>query len=72
MDGDYSRNKKKNRKKKHKDDLSYLSDVLQPSWVRCPICVDDEVDQVILDYGRYFLCPVAIVLWVVLLIITTI
>lgn len=70
MDGDYSKCKTKNDKEAHRDGLSYLSDVLQPSWVRCPICVDDEGDRVILDYGRYFLCPVSIILWAVLLVIT--
>jgi hypothetical protein len=50
----------------NKHRFSNFSDLLQPSWVRCPICGCDENDRVILDYGRNFLLPFGFFLWVVL------
>jgi hypothetical protein len=51
------------------DSLPYVGNVLQPVWVRCPICDDHAVDRFLLDYGRYFLFPVGCFLWVVFLIL---
>jgi hypothetical protein len=31
-------------------------DILQPSWIRCPLCSGNEMDRFLLDYGRYFYC----------------
>ncbi len=61
MDGDYSSSKKY--KKKVKNDCVNSCDVLQPSWVRCPIPPCDGVDRIILDYGCNFLWRIGIVLW---------
>jgi len=41
-------------------DPSYI---LQPSWIRCPLCINNEMDRFILDYGRYFLLPIGILFW---------
>ena len=41
-------------------DPSYI---LQPSWIRCPLCAGNEMDRLILDYGRYFLLPIGILFW---------
>ena len=38
-------------------------DFLQPSWFRCPICSNYEMDRFLLDYGRYFLLPIGILFW---------
>lgn len=72
MDGDSLRqeNKKAKSKKESKDSSSSASDFLQPSWVRCPVCSSDEVDGVLLDYGRYFLLPVAAFLWILFFIVS--
>ncbi len=43
------------------------SDVLQPAWVRCAFRPCNEVDRFLLDYGRYFLFPIGILLWCVFL-----
>jgi hypothetical protein len=43
-------------------------DVLQPAWVRCAFRPCDEVDRFLLDYGRYFLLPIGVVLWCLLLV----
>jgi hypothetical protein len=72
MDGDYPKQKKENKKAEDGDSLSDFGDLLQPSWVRCPICTSDEMDRFLLDYGRYFLCPFSIILWVLLLVISAI
>lgn len=45
------------------DDLSYISNVFQPSWIRCPIRFDDEVDRLILAYGSHILFPISLILW---------
>jgi hypothetical protein len=50
------------------DGIANISDVLQPSWLRCPICAYDKIDGVLLDYGYYLLRPVAIVFWIILLV----
>jgi len=39
----------------------------QPAWLRCTFRPCDELDGFLLDYGRYFLLPVGIFLWVILL-----
>jgi hypothetical protein len=43
-------------------------DILQPSWFRCIICTNHEVDRLILDYGRYFLLPISVLFWTLFLI----
>ena len=40
---------------------------LQPAWIRCAFRPCDEVDGFLLAYGRYFLLPISIFLWGVLL-----
>lgn len=62
MEGDSTGKKNKT----IRDRLLDFSDVLQPSWVRCPICSCDEMDKFLLDYGRYFLFPFSVLLWIVL------
>lgn len=61
MDGDYSRDCKY--KKENKDCGTCSRDLLQPSWVRCPISSCNDLDRVILDYGCNFLWRIGIVLW---------
>lgn len=71
MDGEYPKQKtQKNNKKAYCDNISYISNFLQPSWFRCPICADNEMDRVILAYGQYILCPITIVLWGILLFVS--
>ncbi len=48
------------------DRFSYLGNIFQPTRVRRSICSCDEIDRVLLDYGRNFLLPVGIILWAVL------
>jgi hypothetical protein len=47
--------------------LPYDCNILQPLWVRCAFCVNDEVDRFLLDYRRNFLLPIGIFLWTILL-----
>ena len=39
------------------------SDVLQSAWIRRAFCSSDELDRIILGYGRYFLLPFGTILW---------
>jgi hypothetical protein len=39
--------------------------ILQPAWLRCAFRPCDEVDGFLLDYRRYFLLPISIVLWTI-------
>jgi|688.fasta_scaffold12674_8 hypothetical protein len=41
--------------------------VLQPSGFRCPFCSGDEMDRVLLGYGRNFLLPFGLLLWAIFL-----
>jgi hypothetical protein len=50
--------------------LSDISDILQPSWVRCPVCSGDEMDRFLLDYGYHFLLPFGIFLWCLVAVIS--
>lgn len=50
------------------DPLPSHSNILQSFRVRRFVCSCDEMDRVLLDYGRNFLLPVGIFLWTVLLI----
>lgn len=68
MDSDNYPSKRKN-KKKVKNCSSCTCNVLQPSWIRCPISSSDELDRVILDYGCNFLWRIAIVLWTLFFVI---
>ena len=47
--------------------VSYACNFLQPLWVRCAFRPNNEVDRFLLDYGRYLLLPLGIVLWALLL-----
>jgi hypothetical protein len=62
MEGD-SRSKKE---ETYSYSLLNFGDILQPSWVRCPVCNCDEMDRFLLDYGLNFLLPIGLFLWVVL------
>ena len=42
-------------------------DLLQPSRVRRTLCSCNEVDRIILDYGRDLLLPISIFLWIIFL-----
>ena len=64
MDSDSYPKRCKN-KEKDKNRCSCSRNVLQPSWIRCPISSSDELDGIILDYGCNFLWRIGIVLWVV-------
>ena len=69
MDGDYS--KKPKYKKEDKDWCANSSDLLQPSWIRCPISSSDGLDGIILDYGCNFLWRIGIALWAVFFVVET-
>jgi len=62
-----------NRQEKTEEDSrdcgSNTRNVFQPTWVRCPICPGDNMDQVILDYGFNFLLPISILFWNLFLIL---
>jgi len=44
-----------------------LCNFFQPFWIRCSIQNGYGPDRFILDYGRYFLLPVGIILWALFL-----
>jgi hypothetical protein len=50
------------------DSLLDFSNVLQSTRIRRLICSCNEVDGVFLGYGYYFLLPIGIILWLILLI----
>jgi len=50
------------------DHSTYDCNILQPAWIRCTFRSCDEVDRFLLDYRRYFLLPVSIILWTILFI----
>ena len=62
MDGEHC-NKQEKTEEDSRDCSPYLSNILQPTWVRCPICPGDNMDQVLLDYGFNFLLPIGILFW---------
>ena len=66
MDGDSTRQNKN--KKKNSNVVFNSRNILQSIGVRRFVCSCDEMDRVLLDYGRNFLLPVGIFLWTVLLI----
>jgi len=63
MDSDSICQIKTKEEKDHGDLDPDPSDFLQPSWFRCPICSNYEMDRFLLDYGRYFLLPIGILFW---------
>lgn len=54
--------KRKNTKKTEISELD-LSDLLQPSWIRCPIPPGNDMDWIVLAYGCNILWRVGITLW---------
>lgn len=42
--------------------------VFQPVWIRRSIRTCNAMDRFLLDYRRYFLWPVGIMFWIILLI----
>jgi len=60
MESDYCK-----RKNTEEDEGSIfdIGDLLQPSWIRCPIPSGDDVDRIILAYGCDFLWRIGIFLW---------
>ena len=69
MDSDSSKRKKKKLTKKGKNANSHTSDFFQPSWVRCPISSDNDLDRVILDYGCNFLWYIGLAIWTLFFVI---
>lgn len=68
MDGDYPRyDKKTDIIEKGEDPDSSISDLFQPSWIRCPFSSSDDLDRILLDYGCNFLWRIGVFLWVVFL-----
>jgi|LakMenEpi03Aug12_release.lakeMendotaPanAssembly.Ray.scaffolds.fasta_scaffold4349887_1 hypothetical protein len=51
----------------HNNNVANSGNIFQSFRVRRSISSCDEVDRVLLDYGRNFLLPVGIVLWIILL-----
>lgn len=43
-------------------------DIFQPTWVRCPVRICDEIDGFLLDYGFNFLPYISFIIYIVLLI----
>ena len=59
MEGD----SKRKTKKTLGDRILDLGNVLQPSWVRCPVCSCDEMDRVLLDNRFVLLLHVSLIFW---------
>jgi hypothetical protein len=55
--------------KTHKHNDTDVSDILQPFGVRCSIRISDEVDRVLLDYGRFVLRYVSPIVYALFLLI---
>ena len=58
---------KQNAEEEHSDSGADPGDIFQPARVRCTLCTCNEVDRVILDYGRNLLLPLSILFWTVFL-----
>ena len=41
-------------------------DIFQPTWVRCPIRVCNEIDRFLLDYGFNFLPYISFIIYIIL------
>ena len=65
MDGD---SKRQNKKSTLGNDSADAGDILQPTRVRCSICLCDEIDGFLLDYGCNFLPYISILVYSLLLI----
>jgi hypothetical protein len=66
MDGDYPKQtKKKDKSKRDCHGIPYLSNILQSSWFRCPICTDYEIDRFILDHRLHFLLHLSPIFWII-------
>ena len=65
MDGD---SKRQNKKSTLGNDSANAGDLLQPARVRCSICLYNEIDRFLLDYGFNFLPYFSILLYTILLI----
>ncbi len=63
--------RKSEKKSLNRDRCTDVSDILQPSGVRCSICVCDEIDRFLLDYGFNFLPYISSIIYIILLIETT-
>jgi hypothetical protein len=61
------RRKKNSFTKKAQNNSVNGGDVFQPLWLRCAVRGNNETDRVLLAYGRNFLFPFGIVLWIILL-----
>lgn len=64
MDGD---SKRQIKKKTRRNDSVNVGNILQPTRVRCSICLCDEIDRFLLDYGYNFLPYISIVIYGLLL-----
>jgi hypothetical protein len=63
---------RKNEKKSlDRDCCTDVGNILQPLRVRCSICVCDEIDRFLLDYGFNFLPYISSIIYIVLLIKAT-
>ena len=65
MDGD---SKRQNKKSTLGNDSADAGDLFQPTGVRCPIRLCNEIDRFLLDYGFNFLPYFSIILYFILLI----
>ena len=66
MDGDsYSKNKKVSNL--DRDRCVNVGNILQPTRVRCSICVCNEIDRFLLDYGCNFLPYISFIIYSLLL-----
>ena len=66
MDGESYR--KSEKKGLNRDSRTDVGDILQPTRVRCSICLCDEIDRFLLDYGCNFLPYISILVYSLLLI----
>jgi hypothetical protein len=69
MDGESYRESEK--KGLNRDSCTDVGNIFQPPRVRCSICVCDEIDRFLLDYGFNFLPYIGSIIYIVLLIKAT-
>lgn len=65
MDGD---SKRQNKKSTLGNDSADAGDILQPTRVRCSICLCNEINGFLLDYGYNFLPYISFVIYCLLFI----
>lgn len=63
MDGD---SKRQIKKKTRRNNSVNVGNILQPTRVRCSICLCNEIDRFLLDYGYNFLPYISTAIYIIL------